>query len=328
MRKAIALMSFMFFIFPMSLISQEMALTVRWATRGPPESPFITVTGVACTRSGDIWVSDTRASTVYVFDDQGSYRHPLGGAGDGPGEFRSPTLISTMSSDRVAVLDLGRRSLEVFGSNGEFIHRVIHGTQVLYPKSFLALPDSSFLITGGIMGKPGSLHRISWDGRLVASVISRPETSDSLASLYLSGGPIARMEDEYIAFSSAFQHRLFTISPSLEVSLFAEDEGVFPPTGDDFIQEEEGLTRYRWSFPRPTGLFVLADGSLLNVITWREMDVSIWERYRRNGELISRSRIPTAYHPWAVLPGGDMVASRVVPDTGESEVLRLGITWN
>ena len=178
------------------------------------------------------------------------------------------------------------------------------------------------------MGKPGSLHRISWDGRLVASVVSRPETSDSLASLYLSGGPIARMEDENIAFSSAFQHRLFTISPSLEVSLFAEDEGVFPPTGDDFIREEEGLTRYRWFFPRPTGLFVLADGSLLNVITWRERDVSIWERYRRNGELISRSRIPTAYHPWAVLPGGDMVVSRVVPDTGESEVRRVGITWS
>lgn len=80
--------------------------------------------------SGDIYVSETHAHDIKVFDKDGKYLRTIGKRGVNPGEFNSPTFLSiahqklyvtdTMNA-RVQVLSLDGKPLKVFGRRGVFV---------------------------------------------------------------------------------------------------------------------------------------------------------------------------------------------------------------
>lgn len=73
---------------------------------------------------GLLHLLDQGAGVVRVVGPEGGLVRTLGGSGDGPGEFSAPTGMAVATDGFVAVQDLGRRSLALFGPGGEYLRNV------------------------------------------------------------------------------------------------------------------------------------------------------------------------------------------------------------
>ena len=70
--------------------------------------------------SGNLYILDPFASQVVVLDPQGRPVGTIGGAGEGPGEFSFPYHLAVWRDGRLAVWDIDRGAIQVFGPGGEF----------------------------------------------------------------------------------------------------------------------------------------------------------------------------------------------------------------
>lgn len=78
--------------------------------------------------SGNLYVLDPFAPQVVVIDPQGQLLRTIGQAGEGPGEFRFPYHLSVWRDGRLAVSDIARGMIHVFGPGGDFDRSVGAGT--------------------------------------------------------------------------------------------------------------------------------------------------------------------------------------------------------
>lgn len=85
----------------------------------PPPEQFGFFPGIAALSDGTIWVLEPQTQELRHFDESGAHLRTVGGAGDGPGEFRRPTLIGAGPGDSLFVVDQGVGRLTVFSSSGE-----------------------------------------------------------------------------------------------------------------------------------------------------------------------------------------------------------------
>lgn len=83
---------------------------------GADEYMFGRIEGVAATND-DIYVIDVQLPRVRRYDRDGVFVGDLGGAGQGPGEYTQPALITLGSDGRVYVYDWGTRRTLVYGSD-------------------------------------------------------------------------------------------------------------------------------------------------------------------------------------------------------------------
>jgi len=88
---------------------------------GPEQ--FGNVSGIVVATDGSIWVSDRQTPTVQVFEADGTHRASVGGAGDGPGEFRTVELQGA-ARDSVAITDGRGGRLSWFSLDGTFLTSV------------------------------------------------------------------------------------------------------------------------------------------------------------------------------------------------------------
>ena len=58
------------------------------------DEPFGQLGGLAFAPGGGVWVADSQAETVYLFDSAGNLANRIGRSGDGPGELREPCCIT------------------------------------------------------------------------------------------------------------------------------------------------------------------------------------------------------------------------------------------
>jgi DNA-binding beta-propeller fold protein YncE len=86
------------------------------------------------TRSGRVFVADSQAHVIQVFDAQGALQATWGRRGEGPGEFNYPThlafadgllLVSDALNARVQVLDGEGRPVLRFGERGLFVGNLV-----------------------------------------------------------------------------------------------------------------------------------------------------------------------------------------------------------
>ncbi len=78
-------------------------------------------TAVDMDREGRIYVADSQASEVRVFDASGRHLLSIGGRGDGPGEFNAPDDLKITSTGEVVVRDQAGARFSVFAPDGTFL---------------------------------------------------------------------------------------------------------------------------------------------------------------------------------------------------------------
>jgi len=88
--------------------------------------PFLLITYLAVDDEESIYVSDTRASQIKVFDKNGNPIRTIGRKGEGPGELMNPTNIQIISREHIVVT--AQQFLHFFSLQGEFLRRVNTGS--------------------------------------------------------------------------------------------------------------------------------------------------------------------------------------------------------
>ena len=76
--------------------------------------------GIAVNSTGHIYVSDTAANRIQIFDSNGQYAGQFGGSGTGDGKFAFPAGIAIDSDDTVYIADRVHHRIQVFSSTGEY----------------------------------------------------------------------------------------------------------------------------------------------------------------------------------------------------------------
>jgi DNA-binding beta-propeller fold protein YncE len=67
-----------------------------------------------------LYVGDSKANVVHVFDEQGDKVNSFGGLGAGPGQFNSPTHLALTPEGEIAVTDALNFRVQVFNADGRF----------------------------------------------------------------------------------------------------------------------------------------------------------------------------------------------------------------
>jgi DNA-binding beta-propeller fold protein YncE len=82
-------------------------------------------TDVAFNPAGDIFISDGYInSRIAKADREGNWIKSWGNRGNNPGEFNTPHSIAADSQGRIYVADRGNRRIQVFDSEGNFLHMI------------------------------------------------------------------------------------------------------------------------------------------------------------------------------------------------------------
>ncbi len=107
----------------------ELGRVVRLAPDGQPRGVFGNgelqrPTGLALDPdSGLVYVTDTRANEIKIYDDQGHLIDRFGNAGDETGQLNSPTYIA-VSDGRVYVTDTLNARIQVFDTSGRWLQMI------------------------------------------------------------------------------------------------------------------------------------------------------------------------------------------------------------
>lgn len=79
---------------------------------------FGQIAGVDVDADGNLYVADTQAQDVRVFDPEGNHLRTLGGPGSGPGEMGLGVTGVFVVGDRILVPDLGNQRIDLFSLDG------------------------------------------------------------------------------------------------------------------------------------------------------------------------------------------------------------------
>ncbi len=113
----------------------ELAAVLRLGPDGRPLGSFgdgilVRPTGIARDpATGTIYVADTRANDIKVFDAEGQLLDTIGSRGDGPGDLNAPTYIS-FAHDRLYVTDTLNSRIQIFDRDGAMLE--MFGQRGLY----------------------------------------------------------------------------------------------------------------------------------------------------------------------------------------------------
>lgn len=304
----------------------RLSIVERWSTKGGPGGlEFASIAGMAEAANGDIWISDPAGHRLLASDAAGRRLRVVARQGDGPGEVEGPGLVTTTASGEVAVLDLARGSVDVFGRDGRFTRRTTLPARVYNPKGFVYW-GGRFVISGGITGETSAIHLVGADGSRKGSWYPAPRTRNPRAGVMVAGGALAVAPDGSLLFSQAAPHRILRFPPAGGAGReLAADSALLRPAGDDFIREAGGVRTFRWDYPRSGAVFPRPDGTVLNVICNAEQGFTLWELYGRDGRRLARQRVDRAYEPWAMTRDGDVLASFRDPTTDEAVAVRLAV---
>lgn len=115
------------------------AVRIGNTTGGGPEA-FGDVRGLALDELGRVWVVDTEAVQIRVFDRNGEFVRSVGSEGEGPGELQYPNGIATGPDGRIHVFDPHAHRIAVFDTAGRHMadhHRVTGGFSFLWEGGFV-----------------------------------------------------------------------------------------------------------------------------------------------------------------------------------------------
>lgn len=119
-------------------------------------------------RNGSLWITDSQAREIRVFDPgSGAHLFTIGGRGDGPGEFRRSAFLGFDGEGSAYAYDFEHRRLSVFSESGEFQR------SHLMPSSLGISPRPLHVTPAGtLLGQiPREIRRIPVDGSTVRDTV-------------------------------------------------------------------------------------------------------------------------------------------------------------
>lgn len=99
-------------------IEEELRIGARGG-QGP--EVFGRISALAVDSLGRVWVADAQAGEIRVFDRDGGHVRTVGGPGEGPGEFSSPTGLEMDGRGRVVMVDPGNQRYSVLDTAARFV---------------------------------------------------------------------------------------------------------------------------------------------------------------------------------------------------------------
>ena len=137
------------------VVDADLAQVVRLNNKGKPMGVFgkeVLKRPVGIARDaerGRVYVSDSKAHNIKVFDDNGKFLHEIGMRGEGLGEFNAPTYM-TFANDRLYVTDTLNSRVQIIDRDGDVIRSL--GRRGLYlgdlprPKGVAADSDRNIYV--------------------------------------------------------------------------------------------------------------------------------------------------------------------------------------
>jgi hypothetical protein len=101
------------------IIEEELSIG---EAKGREEYIFQGIRAVAVSDNGDMYVVDSKAQHVKVYNNQGEFLRTIGRPGQGPGELFRPRTITYTKNDEIVVGDMN--NLTYFNPAGDYIKRV------------------------------------------------------------------------------------------------------------------------------------------------------------------------------------------------------------
>lgn len=90
-------------------------------TNGPASDQINNATGLALSRSNQLYVADAGNNRIQVFDRDGNFLSRWGSSGSGNGQFNNPRAVCLGSNDQVYVCDFGNNRIQVFSPQGGYL---------------------------------------------------------------------------------------------------------------------------------------------------------------------------------------------------------------
>ncbi len=304
-------------------------------SQGSAAAPFGTIGGMLEIAPGTVLITDDVNKAVWRWEPSGGRVSQFARDGRGPGEVATPVLFARRPGGGFALYDPGHASVLFFDDALAFEHaaRLQQGI-VSNPKSLAILADGSFIVSGGRLRDPRHLHRYAPSGAWIESYGDpSPRIVSDMAKIQSAGGAVRSMARGFL-FSHGAPLRIvrFPANDFSSPRRLVEDVQFLPELTEDGLHGPvrtvgPGLrTRpFLWYHDRTTGVFVLSDGRILNVVTRFDRGDSVWDLYAADGRRIARTVVPRAWYAWDLGPAGHVLASYRDPDTDESiaAVLRI-----
>ena len=111
------------------------------------EPLFIDISSVRVDNEENIYVLDSKACQIKVFDKNGKYLRKIGRKGRGPGEMQFPTVLDIVSGKEIMICDLPNNRISFYSLHGELLKEVSKGK---YFRLLAPLPDSNRNFVGSM----------------------------------------------------------------------------------------------------------------------------------------------------------------------------------
>ena len=136
---------------------------------------------------GRIVVANRGTDEVRVFDALGTHLFTVGGAGEGPGEFRSLWWVAAWPGDSIMAWDLADRHYSIFDPRGGYSRSFVLETDETAPRErrffnpVAVRPDGSILVWSGLYDDTAVVEIRDGEGRLAGSLGAHPHQEIVLA---------------------------------------------------------------------------------------------------------------------------------------------------
>jgi hypothetical protein len=312
---------------------QQLDIQIAWATKGPADQPFGAITGMAETANGAVLIADGINNVVYGRQVDGAIT-VVSRTGRGPNEVLHPTLLANSPDGGVVAFDIGNGRFMKYDRNARF-QRFVPAAAGTFtnPKGLAVTSDGSLVVSAGRFRSTHSVFLLDGEsGTLRASAMAAAESRDPVAALQTTGGAVAVATDGSILYSNSAPHGIYRMDSKLAHGrLVAQDRSVVPPIADAFSTRINtgGQVRIRhdWFYDQSRFVTQLADGRILNVITRKNRNDSLWEVWNVDGTLQGRTRVNRAYRPFGMTRGGYVLAAVEDPQTDEPSAVALRVLW-
>jgi hypothetical protein len=129
-----------------------------------------------------IVVANSGSSTLRFYDYKGRFLREVGGAGEGPGEFRRLTSLHRYGTDSLVAFDADLRRISIFTGDGDFVRTIqlrqpgpepLYAAYPLSSGNFVVRALSGLGDVGGTPGRyrtPQPIYRYGVDGALLDTV--------------------------------------------------------------------------------------------------------------------------------------------------------------